>query len=112
MIERQTIIDQIEVTRDCHVQIRFGLLVVEDGKEISSKWHRTAIEPGGDVDAVIELNDGVMQKALGAAPLDRGRLKLLKAICAAAHTTAVVRQYRDQLALQEKEREQREKDAD
>jgi len=55
MIEKKTVVDQIEITRSGHMQIRFGKLLVEDGKEIACQWHRTVIEPGADVDAQIEF---------------------------------------------------------
>lgn len=49
MIEKKTILDQIEITRNGTVQARFGLLLVEGGEQLSSKWHRTAFPPGHDV---------------------------------------------------------------
>jgi hypothetical protein len=45
-IERKSIVDQIEIVRDGGVQVRFALLIVEDGKELSSAWHRTFIGAG------------------------------------------------------------------
>lgn len=55
MIEKQTVLDQIEITRSGAVQLRFALLLVEDGNEIDSRWHRTIIEPGQDIDQQIKL---------------------------------------------------------
>ena len=51
MITKQTVLDQIEITRNDTIQIRIGLELVEDGVIVASKWHRTTVEPGGDVDA-------------------------------------------------------------
>ena len=67
MIEKRTVIDQIEVTRDGTVQIRFALLLVKDGTEIDCKWHRTAIELGGDVDAQLAVVNEHLA-AMGKAP--------------------------------------------
>lgn len=50
-IERQTIVDRIEIDRAGVVQVRFGKMLVEDGKEIACEWHRTAFLPGDDIDA-------------------------------------------------------------
>jgi len=44
-IERKSIVDQIEITRSGMVQIRFALLLLEDGKEVASRFHRTAFDP-------------------------------------------------------------------
>lgn len=43
MIERKSIVDQIEVPVEGGIAIRMALLLVEDGKVISRKWHRTLI---------------------------------------------------------------------
>jgi hypothetical protein len=42
-IERKSIIDQIEIPSAGGVQVRISLQLVEDGKVLSSKWHRTII---------------------------------------------------------------------
>lgn len=51
MIEKQTVLDQIEITRNGILQIRIALELVENDTVINRRWHRTAIEPGGDVGA-------------------------------------------------------------
>jgi hypothetical protein len=85
MIEKRTILDQIEITRGGILQIRFGLLLVEDGKEIDCKWHRTSVEPGGSVDAQIAaVNEDLT--ARGNKPVDQAAVAKLKAIIAAAHS--------------------------
>ena len=52
-IVKQTVVDQIEITRNGTMQIRIGLELVEDGAVLSNKWHRTMVDPGGDVTAQI-----------------------------------------------------------
>jgi len=42
-IERKTVVDQIEITRDGSIGVRLGLLLVDGDKELSCKWHRTLI---------------------------------------------------------------------
>lgn len=97
MIEKKTVIDRIEITRDGSVQIRFGLLLVEDGVEIGSSWHRTLVEPGGDAEAQIAAvnADIISRPELKAAPVDVERVPLLKSICEMVHTPEVVKAYRD-----------------
>lgn len=82
-IERQTIIDQIEIIRNGVIQIRFGLLLVEDGVEIDCKWHRTAVEPGGDVDAQIAAVNAHLA-SMGKARVED--TSLLNSIAAVVHT--------------------------
>lgn len=89
MIEKKTIVDQIEVTRNGTVQIRFGLLLLEDGKEIDCKWHRTSIEPGGDVDAQIAAVNGHLGQ-LGRMQVDQGGLERVYAVVSIAHSAQVV----------------------
>lgn len=48
---KQTIIDQIEVTRSGTIQIRMHKQIVDGEQLIASSNHRTAIQPGGDIDA-------------------------------------------------------------
>lgn len=53
MIERKTVLDQIEITRHGHVGIRLALLLVEDGTEIVCNWHRTGLTV--ESDALLQL---------------------------------------------------------
>lgn len=96
MIEKRTIIDQIEIARSGHIQIRFGLLLVEDGTEISCQWHRTSIEPGGDVDATIAAvnADITTRGTLKAQPVSGDKVPLIKAVCGLVHTPEVVKAHR------------------
>lgn len=48
---KQTSINQIEITEGGTVQFRIALDIM-DGETIAArKWHRSAVENGGDVDA-------------------------------------------------------------
>jgi hypothetical protein len=99
MIEKKTAVDQIEITRSGVIQIRFGLLLIEDGQEIDCKWHRTSIEPDGDVDATMAaVNYHLTQmgkEIVGAEGLER-----IRAIAKVAHTPEVI-------AAHKKKKEQR-----
>jgi hypothetical protein len=71
-LEKQTIVDQIEVTKSGAVQVRMVTGIVEDGKVLSSSLHRHVVAPGDDYSA----EDARVQ-----------------AICAATHTADVVAAY-------------------
>ena len=101
MIEQQTIIDQIEIVRNGAVQIRFGLLVVENGVEIAHQWHRTLVEPGGDVDAQIAaVNTHLVQ--MNRLPCPATETARVKAIAQLVHTAEVVRKFRDEQARRDR----------
>lgn len=68
MSEKQTVIDQIEITRRGDVQLRLGLLLVEDGNEIDSKNHRTIIPFGQGVgEQIAAVNQHLV--AMGYPPV-------------------------------------------
>ena len=93
-IEKQASINQIEIVEDGTLQIRCGLMLVEDGAIISNKWHRTCIEPGQAVAAQIAaVNDHLAE--LGWPPVtDFARAQ---AVAAAVHTPEVVKAYSDKV---------------
>lgn len=94
MIEKKTIVDQIEVTQGGHVQIRFAVQLVEDGKVIDSKWHRTSVVPGGDVDAQIAVVNAHLESMGKARVIDTPGVDRIKAIARVAHTPAAVAAFR------------------
>ena len=72
-LEKQIVVDQIEVTESGFVQVRTCTRIMEDGKQISGTFHRHVVAPGDDYSK---------QDAR------------VKAICAATHTAAVVAAYK------------------
>ena len=71
-LEKVTSVDLIEVVENGCIQVRTKTAILEDGVEISSKFHRHVVAPGDDYSK---------QDAR------------VKAICAATHTAAVVSAY-------------------
>ena len=71
-LEKQTVVDKIEVTEAGHVQVRTATRIVEDGNVISSSYHRHVVAPGADYS-----NEDAR----------------VKAICAATHTAEVIAAY-------------------
>jgi hypothetical protein len=65
--------DLIEIIENGIVQVRTKTVILEDGLEISSKFHRHVVAPGDDYSA------------------EETRVK---AICAATHTQSVVDAYK------------------
>lgn len=72
-LEKQTVVDQIEVVENGNVQVRTKTAIMEDGKQISGAFHRHVVAPGDDY----SKQDARVQ-----------------AICAATHTAAVVAAYK------------------
>ena len=71
-LTKETVIDKIEVTENGVVQVRQATKIIEDGNELSKSYHRWIIAPGQDYS---DQPDNV------------------KAICAVAHTPAVIAAY-------------------
>jgi hypothetical protein len=71
-ITKELIVDRIEVLENGVIQVRTKTAIMEDGKQISSTFHRHVVAPGDDYSK---------QDAR------------VKAICAATHTAAVVAAY-------------------
>ena len=78
-LEKQTVVDRIEVVEVGVVQVRTATRIVEDGNVISTSYHRSTISPGQDY----SQEDARVQ-----------------AICAATHTPEVVSAYQAMLAEQ------------
>lgn len=73
MIERKTVLDQIEITRRGTVQVRIALLLVDNGVEIGCKYHRSAIEepsaPNAATLQMYEVNRHLV--SMGELPVDQ-----------------------------------------
>jgi hypothetical protein len=48
-LTKETVVDKIEVLEMGQVQVRTAIRVSEDGNELSSSFHRVALEPGQDL---------------------------------------------------------------
>jgi len=78
-LEKQIVVDLIEVVENGAVQVRTKTAIMEDGKQISGNFHRHVVAPGDDY----SKQDARVQ-----------------AICAATHTAAVVTAYKAAQAAQ------------
>ena len=75
-LTKEQVIDKIEITQNGIVQVRQVTKILEDGNELSKSYHRWTIAPGQDYS---DQPDNV------------------KAICAVAHTPAVIAAYEAQV---------------
>ena len=78
-LEKQIVVDLIEAVENGTVQVRTCTRIMEDGVEISSKFHRHVVAPGADYSA----EDAKVQ-----------------AICAAVHTPEVIAAYKAAQTIQ------------
>ena len=78
-LEKKVVTDLIEVLENGCVQVRTKTAILEDGVEISSKFHRHVVAPGNDY----SKEDVKVQ-----------------AICAAAHDAFTVDAYKAAIAAQ------------
>lgn len=77
MIERKTMLDRVELGRDGTVSMRLALLLVEEGVEIHTAYHRTMIDINGDV--VEQMGEVVAHLgSMGYPPLPESALTLLR----------------------------------
>jgi hypothetical protein len=72
-LEKVISVDLIEIVENSCIQVRAKTVILEDGVEISSKFHRYVVAPGDDYSA------------------EDARVK---AICAAMHTPKVIAAYK------------------
>ena len=78
-LEKQTVVDKIEVIENGSVQVRTATRIVEDSNVISTSYHRHVVAPGDDYSA----EDDKVQ-----------------AVCSAVHTPEVVEAYEAHLEAQ------------
>tara|TARA_R110000803_G_scaffold169714_1_gene232733 strand:- start:45 stop:299 length:255 start_codon:yes stop_codon:yes gene_type:complete len=71
-LEKQTVVDKIEVVENGIVQVRTATRIVEDGTVISQSYHRHVVVPSADYS---------------------GEDARVQAICAATHTAEVIAAY-------------------
>ena len=72
-LEKIVKVDRVEIVEDKFVQVRTKTSIFEDGKELTSSFHRHTLVPGDDYS-----NEPVK----------------VRAICAAVHTPEVVAAYK------------------
>lgn len=79
-LEKQTVVDRIEIVENGCVQVRTATRIVENGNAISETFHRHVVAPGDDYS---------------------GEDSRVQAVCAATHTNEVIAAYQALLAQAE-----------
>lgn len=79
-LEKQIVVDQIEVLESGVVQVRTATRIVEDGTVLSSSLHRSVVAPGDDYS---------------------GQDAKVQTICAVVHTADVIAAYQAATAARE-----------
>jgi hypothetical protein len=79
MIEKQIVVDLIEIVENGCVQVRTCTRIIEDGEQLSNSFYRHVVVPGADYSA----EDAKVQ-----------------AVCAVVHTADVIAAYQEQIAQQ------------
>lgn len=78
-LEKVEAVDRIEVVENGCVQVRTKTAIMEDGKQISSSFHRHVVAPGSDYSKEEER---------------------VQAICRATHTSEVIAAYKAAIAAE------------
>lgn len=95
MITRQSVVNQIELVSVGHIQIRFSLDIVENGKIIAhrgdeegGRWHRTLIEVGEDcTKQIADVNSHLSQ--MGYPPVKEADISRVAAVANANWTPEI-----------------------
>lgn len=92
-LARTTTIDQVEITASKTILIRLKKAVTDGDVVVASGYHRTALAPGEDADALLAgLNANLLQ--MGEAAVADGDWRDVRIAAAAYHTADVVAAWR------------------
>lgn len=80
-IERKTILDRVEFSRDGSISVRLALVLEEDGVQESSRWHRVTVPADAVVvDYLADVSDHLgMMKYGPVSPEDTQKIEQCKA---------------------------------
>jgi predicted ThiF/HesA family dinucleotide-utilizing enzyme len=62
-LEKQVVIDQITVTENGIILYREATKIIEDGVELTKKYHRTSLTPGQDLTGVPDKVKSICETA-------------------------------------------------
>lgn len=95
---RKSVIDQVEVTRDGHLQVRLLKKVIDNGVEIDIGYHRTVIPVGGNVE--LQMQQVATHLASLEFPLDdTEELAQLKQLSEVVFKPAKVAAFAEKMAI-------------
>ena len=102
MIEARTVFSQVEVTEAGVVQVRLLKQLVDGDKILAQEYHRTALDPGQDLDAQMAAVNAHLAR-MGYPPADAEAVERVGRIVAVVHTPERVEKFkadRDKSTLQ------------
>lgn len=94
MLEKRTIVDQVECTRSGILQIRMRLQILDGETIFRNDYHRTVLEPGIDPDAQLAfLNTALLRE--GEAAVTSDEWERVRRIVAVEHTPDVINAWQE-----------------
>jgi len=98
-ITKKTVVDRMEILENGIIQVRFGLVLIEDGEEISRTYHRTSLPPGTNIDSqMIAVNNNLSdmkKETVSTTEIDK-----IKDHANVSWTATVVKDYQDKQILE------------
>lgn len=94
MIEKQTIIERIEIESTGVMQIRLATIIVENGRELARAWHRTSVAPGSDANVVMAAVNASLSQT-GKATVDVKDIARVTALVPIVHSADIVQKFRE-----------------
>lgn len=85
MLERRVVFSQVECTASGFTQIRFEKQIVENSEVIAREYHRTALEPGAELDLQMELVNRHLGQ-MGYPPVAASDIERIRLIVEVEHT--------------------------
>lgn len=105
-MKKQTVTDQIEITRDGSIQLRFAKEILDDdGTVISSGWHRAVLAPGDDIDELMTRINENLVRDLKCEPVGKAHIDKIKAVTPVVWTKQVLDDYKAKMEKEGKDAE-------
>ncbi|TPL40166.1 hypothetical protein [Mesorhizobium sp. B2-4-6] len=79
ILHKKTVIDLVKPCADGRIEVRIAKQTVLNGELLKSEWHRTAVDPLGDVDAQFGLVNTHLDQ-LGYSPLSEADLSMIRTV--------------------------------
>lgn len=97
-MEKKTELNQVEITQDGTIQVRIGLCIYDGSSCVHTQWHRSAVNPGGDIDMQFSVvNENIAR--IGYPSVSTEDIAKTKALANTAWTPEVVAAYQEKIAL-------------
>lgn len=103
MLRKSTFIDQVTMTRDGVVEIRFIKAILDENVLVSQQYHRTSVSPGMDPEAVLAAVDKHLSGMGESSVIDEPQSSVLAkadlvGFIRGAHTPSVIARFNNKRA--------------